>query len=288
MEPFYDHGGITLYCGECSKVMSLFDWSIDLTMTSPPYDGLRDYKGYTFDFPSIAAQLWRVTSIGGVVVWVVADQTINGSETGTSFRQALGFMDLGFRLHDTMIWQRHSMGGAGNPKLRYSSDFEYMFILTKGKIRIIPNLITRISKYGNARLTGTTRKNRYKGDGGKDVKKKFNQQRQQKTTVIPNVWKINAGFNLSSKDKISFEHPATFPEALARDHILSWSNPGDLVLDPMCGSGTTLKMAQQLGRRAIGIEISEEYCYITIDRLRQPSFWSIPTTSPPKTLPGCP
>ena len=245
--------------GHCADVMATWDDDcIDLTVTSPPYDNLRTYEGYDFDFEEIANQLWRVTKKGGVVVWVVGDATVNGSETGTSFRQALYFMGLGFTLHDTMIYNKS--GPSYPSQNRYYQVFEYMFIFSKG----IPSSINLIED----------RKNKWNGSWGK------RSRRNKKGELISgdkipssdygirfNVWTIDGGKGFSTKDDFAFGHPAIFPEALARDHILSWSNPGDLVLDPMCGSGTTLKMAKQTGRNFIGIDVSENYCKIAQKRV---------------------
>jgi len=246
-----------VYSGDCALLMSeLPPSSIDLTVTSPPYDNLRDYHGYTFDFKSIAFELFRVTKPGGVVVWVVGDATVNGSETGTSFRQALHFMELGFNLHDTMIYQTDKQPQNGN---RYEPKFEYMFILSQCKPTTF-NPIREPAIYAGKKSSPITynvdgTKKEWWGDGVvKDMK------------VLGNVWYIPSGKGKSTTDKI--EHPAMLPEALARDHIISWSNPGDIVLDPMCGSGTTLKMAKQSGRQFLGFDVSVAYCEIARKRIK--------------------
>lgn len=247
---------VTLYCGECAEVMAreIADGSIDLTVTSPPYDNLRTYKGFIFDFEAIAAQLWRVTKTGGVVVWVVADATINGSETGTSFRQALHFMGLGFNLHDTMIWSKPNFAGVGALQCRYAPTFEFMFIFSKGSPVTFNPIKDRRCFTAGSQKSGTIRN----ADGS--MKRMSNEGRtQQEFGQRFNVWQINP--------KTTNGHPAPFPEALARDHIVSWSNPGDVVLDPMCGSGTTLKMAVLAGRRAIGIDVAAEYVELTQKRI---------------------
>lgn len=263
MTPYYERDGITIYCGECSQVMRdiLPDNHIDLTVTSPPYDNLRTYNGYTFDFEAIAAQLWRVTTAGGVVVWVVADATVDGSETCTSDIQKLYFRGLGFNVHDTMIYQTDKPPMNDN---RYQACFEFMFVFSKGKPKSFNPIMIQSSKAGERRIGITYRQE------NNSLKKQWRGGTYSPTTIKQSIWYYPAG-------GINVNHPAPFPEALARDHIISWSNPGDLVLDPMLGSGTTAKMAQQLGRRCIGIEISEEYCRIAVDRLRQPSFFSLPT-----------
>lgn len=255
----------TLYCGDCAQVMAqhIADNSIDLTVTSPPYDNLRTYNGYTFDFEAIAAQLWRVTKPGGVVVWVVGDATINGSETGTSFRQALHFMALGFNLHDTMIYEKN---GASYPNQeRYYQVFEYMFVLSKGAPKTYNPIKDRENRwFGQKWSKGRTRRNK---DGSLTRQDWYDKDAGSKFGVRYNIWRIFVGAGYSHTDDLAMSHPGTFPEALARDHILSWSNPGDVVLDPMCGSGTTLKMALLNGRRAIGIDVSAEYVELARQRI---------------------
>ncbi len=249
----------TIHCGECGESMRrhLPDKSIDLTVTSPPYDNLRDYNGYTFEFEPIAAELWRVTKPGGVVVWVVADATVKGSETGTSFRQALGFMGLGFRLHDTMIYGKDKPPMNDN---RYQSSFEFMFVFSKGKPKTFNPI--KVSKSTNDKR-GAKPFHRNKGTG---MVNGFSKPKE-KTKIKDNYWFYVASGGNSTKDKIAHQHPAIFPEALARDHIISWSNPGGLILDPMCGSGTTLKMAVEQGRQYIGIDISREYVNLASKRV---------------------
>jgi len=248
----------TLYEGDCLEVMKgLPADSIDLTVTSPPYDNLREYKGFTFDFEGVAQQLYRVTKKGGVVVWVVGDATIKGSETGTSFRQALYFKEIGFNLHDTMIWNKQNCSSIGSMN-RYENIFEYMFILSKGKPKTAniitdkPNKRAGELQYGSIRQKdGTVRKT---SQYGKRAIAEFGRR--------SNVWNVFPA--KSPKERL---HPAPFPEQLAQDHIVSWSNPGDTVLDPFAGSGTTLKMAEETGRDSIGIEISSEYCNVIRERM---------------------
>jgi DNA modification methylase len=261
---------VRLHLGDCLEVMRGFEPDcIDLTVTSPPYDNLRTYKGYTFDFEGIARELYRVTKPGGVVVWVVGDATINGSETGTSFRQALHFMELGFFLHDTMIYEKN--GSQLPDSVRYLQCFEYMFVLSKGKPKTT-NLIE-------------DRKNRFieRWGKGQTVREANGEMTQRKHHIGNqygrrfNIWRINNGYGYTAEEDYAYDHPAMFPEALARDHILSWSNPGDLILDPMMGSGTTGKMAVKYERNFIGIEIAAEYHAIAERRIRdaqaQPSLW---------------
>ena len=243
--------------GDCLDVMkTLEDNSIDLTVTSPPYDNLRTYNGFTFDFEGIAKELYRVTKDGGVVVWVVGDATIKGSETGTSFKQALYFKEIGFNLHDTMIYRKlNPMPVKSN---RYLPCFEYMFVFSKGKPKSVSLIREKTLATGKEKYTGTQQENGRFGSYGK----KRNLERDKY-----NVWDIKVGSNQTTKDKIAFQHPAIFPEKLAEDHILSWSNEGDTILDPMAGSGTTLKMAKKNNRNYIGIEISPEYIEIINKRL---------------------
>ncbi len=246
--------GSHIYLGDNVSVLRLAvpDASVHLTVTSPPYDNLRTYNGFTWDFESLAQELYRVTKPGGVVVWVVADATVNGSETGTSFRQALYFKECGFNLYDTMIWQKPSPSTPTEG--RYYATFEYMFVFSKGK----PASLNLIVDRPNA-TAGT-----YRG-----VQTRYNAEERKYTGekhLVPefsrhfNVWTIGV-------DRNGGGHVAVFPEALARDHILSWSSPGDTVLDPFLGSGTTGKMSVELGREFIGIEISEEYLKIAQTRI---------------------
>ena len=246
--------------GNCVEVMKSFDEnSIDLTVTSPPYDNLRTYKGYVFPFEEIAKQLYRVTKPGGIVVWVVADATITGSETGTSFKQALHFKEIGFNLHDTMIFQKT------NPipqiyRKRYNNIFEYMFVFSKGEVKT-HNAIKVDCLHAGLQLNGTTYKNYSKGEQkrekmAKPVKKK---------KIKGNIWEYVVG--KKAEDQEAKGHPAPFPCALARDHINSWTNEGDIVLDPMNGSGTTCISALQLNRQYIGIDMSHEYCEIACKRI---------------------
>jgi len=245
--------------GDCLEVLKTFpDKSVDLTVTSPPYDNLRDYNGYSFDFKGIAKELFRVTKDGGVVVWVVGDATIKGSETGTSFKQALYFKEIGFNLHDTMIWSKPTFTATGALKTRYAQTFEYMFVLTKGKIKTFNPIKDRKNKtfgkgkkHGSVRQSdGTTKPQSSQGKLIAEYGQRFN------------VWNITPENSNSNRF-----HPAQFSETLAQDHILSWSNKGDVVLDPMCGSGTTLKMAKKNNCDFIGIEISKKYCEIANNRL---------------------
>lgn len=247
-----------IYCESNLETMKrMQDNFVDLTVTSPPYDGLRDYKGYSFPFEDIAKELYRITKQGGVVVWNVADATINGSETGTSFKQALFFKEIGFNLHDTMIYSKINYMPLNDK--RYENAFEYMFILTKGKIKTFNPL--KESKT-------TENNNLKKWHRYSDGTYRVNQSTSESTDKVrSNIWDYVIGSAVSD-DKISFNHPAIFPEKLCADHILSWSNEFDLVYDCFMGSGTTAKMAHIYKRNWIGSEISKEYVDIANKRLK--------------------
>ena len=250
-----------ILCGACQEVLaSLKEECVDLTVTSPPYDNIRDYKGYSFeeeDFRAIIRQLFRVTKKGGVVVWIVGDATMNGSESGTSFRQALGFMEGGFKLHDTMIYEKNTSSfPAKRTGKRYTQIFEYMFVFCKGKIKTGNLICDKPNKWAGWTNWG---KNTQRGKDGK-LKKTKDIKPVPEFSPRNNIWRYNVGKGFNSSDKESHSHPAIFPEKLAEDHILSWSNEGDVVLDPFVGSGTTCKMAKKNKRHYIGIDISEEYC----------------------------
>ncbi len=251
--------------GDCLTLMDdMPENSVDLVVTSPPYDNLRDYNGYSFDFEGIARELYRVVKDGGVVVWVVGDAVIDGSETGTSFKQALYFKEIGFRLHDTMIYEKTAAYPASDKSNRYSQTFEYMFILSKGEPKTTNLIRDRKNKWGGMTSFGT--QSERLADGSLKKRRKIF---VAEIGIRFNIWNYATGRGMSTLDEIAFEHPAIFPEKLAADHIKSWSNEGDIVLDPMCGSGTTCKMAQQLKRNFIGIDISEEYVKIARERTKQ-------------------
>jgi len=252
-----------IVCGDNVEVLSgLPDACIDLTVTSPPYDNLRTYGGHSWDFDALAVQLARVTKPGGVIVWVVADATVNGSETGTSMRQALHFMDVcGLNLHDTMTYEKHNAPPTG--KGRYYQAWEYMFVLSKGKPKTFnPIYEPRRNACNDKR---THRVKAFQRDVNGEMKKKEYTIRDN----VPrrNVWSYLVGGGNSAEVMTAHKHPAIFPYALAKDHIASWSNPDDVVLDPFSGSGTTCKAAKELNRQWCGIEINPEYCAIAEARL---------------------
>lgn len=243
-----------IYNENCLDTMArMKDNFIDLTVTSPPYDNLRTYKGFEFDWQKVIKELYRTTKEGGVVVWIVGDATIKASETGTSFKQALYAIECGFKLHDTMIWNKGGFTAVGALKTRYAQVFEYMFVFVKGKLKTFNPLKDRLNK----KQTGTFLKNKRLADGTMGEVGKYGQRNKYGQRF--NIWK------LANTDRS--KHPAIFPEKLVKDHITSWSNEGDLVYDPFMGSGTTAKMTKLNNRNYIGSEISEEYCDIANERL---------------------
>lgn len=262
-----------IYNEDCLKtLLNIEDNTIDLTVTSPPYDNLRTYNnhisgkktefnGYSFDFESIAKELYRTTKDGGIVVWVVGDSTEKGSETGTSFRQALFFKEIGFNIHDTMIYMKNNFSNPSSN--RYHQIFEYMFVLSKGKPKTFNSIKDRKNVYGGQ--IGSWGKNTSRQVDGNMVerKKKIIEEYGQRY----NVWTYKTSKN-GQEDEIAYQHPAIFPIQLVKDHIISWTNPGDLVFDPFMGSGTTAKAAVETDRSYLGSEISEEYYNICIKRLK--------------------
>ena len=248
---------ITLIQGDClEKMKDIADGSIDLTVTSPPYDNLRTYNGYTFDFEGIAKELYRVTKQGGGVVWIVGDATIKGSETGASFKQALYFKECGFNLHDTMIWEKTAIFPHHINAKRYKQQFEYMFVLSKGNINT-HNPIFDVPNKSAGKVINIKCKIKTKNNGKYNGKTKTIDSSEYR--MRSNIWK---------ESQVGVEgHPAPFPEKLVFDHIMSWSNENDTVLDCFLGSGTTGKMAKQLNRNFIGIEISPEYLKIAESRI---------------------
>jgi site-specific DNA-methyltransferase (adenine-specific) len=247
-----------IICGDSLELMKeIPSESIDFVITSPPYDDIRNYNGYKFEFEKIANELFRVMKKGGVVIWVVGDATIDGSETGTSFKQALYFKEVGFRLHDTMIYYKNNpMPQTGN---RYHQHFEYMFCLSKESPKTF-NPLTEKTKYSGL----ANMKNR--GQNGSLNYEKIERTKEKK---VGNVFFYSVGGGISTKDKIAYQHPAIFPEKLVADQIWTWTNEGDIVFDPFMGSGTTIKVAYLMNRKWIGMDISEEYCQIAEERLKQ-------------------
>lgn len=246
---------------DCLEGLKLLDNnSIDLVVTSPPYDGLRTYNGYSFDFENIAKELYRVINDGGVVVWIVNDSTVKGSESGTSFRQALYFKEIGFNLWDTMIWRKTNPIPNDTRQNRYIQAFEYMFILSKGKPKTC-NYLKEKSKCGG-KVTNNTSQIKANGNSRDDRKEARKGMIVNEYKILTNIWDCSS-VHKNEKTK----HPAQFPEKLIQDHILSWSSEGDIVLDPFMGSGTTAKMAKLNDRKFIGFELSKEYCEIAENRI---------------------
>lgn len=249
----------TIICGDnCEVMRTLPSESIDLVVTSPPYDDLRTYGGHSWDFYGVAWNLKRLLKPGGVIVWVVSDATKDGSETGTSMRQALHFQSIGLSL-ETMVWNKGACGGAVGSNDWYYQSWEYMICASKGRPKTVNRIKDRPNVSSGQFASGTKRlKNGELVKEGKGfVVDEFGLRR--------NVWEFSVGSYVGHGNS----HPAPFPEALARDHILSWSNEGDIVLDPFSGSGTTAKMAKHNGRRFIGIEVNPEYVEISNKRLAQ-------------------
>lgn len=233
-----------IYNENCLDTMAkMKDNFIDLTVTSPPYDNLREYNGYSFDFEDIAKELYRVTKEGGIIVWVVGDETKKFNESGTSFKQALYFKELGLNLLDTMIYYKQNYAPAYPTLRRYANQFEYMFIFSKGR----PNTFNPIQK---TKVRNKKEKVAYRQKDG-SLKRKV-KEKGRETKDASNVWSFAVGGNITG-------HPAVFPEELVRDHIYTWSNEGDLIYDPFMGSGTTAKMAHLWKRNWLGSELSKEY-----------------------------
>jgi len=260
-----------IYNEDCLTTMANLPFnSIDLTVTSPPYDDLRTYNnfvktgtsefnGYSFPFEKIAKELFRITKEGGVVVWVVGDSTTSGNETGNSFRQALFFKECGFNLFDTMIYSKPPRGACGN-NTTYWQTFEYMFILSKGKPKTLNLIKDRQNKESRSGDQGTKR---LRTGELLQVKRGGYGEYGRRT----NIWEYRIGKGHSTNDQIAHEHPAIFPESLALDHIRSWSNEGDLVYDPMIGSGTVAKMCMLENRHYLGSEINPDYCRLANERI---------------------
>lgn len=253
---YYRHKKGIIFCENCLDTMSrMKDNYIDLVVTSPPYDNLRNYKGYSFDFESTAKELYRIIKKGGIVVWVVGDATVKGSETGTSFKQALYFKEIGFNLHDTMIYAKNNPVPLTHN--RYEQQFEFMFILAKGKPKVFNPI--KIATKTNQTYRYRGRSKNYESSYSVRAREEYTRTKPDK--IDYNIWFYSVGTNDKTK------HNAPFPEQLANDHIISWSNESDLVYDPFLGSGTAAKMALINNRYFIGSEISEEYCEIAKNRI---------------------
>lgn len=273
--PFHQETGIAIYHGDSAEIIDDLHIKADLIVTSPPYDGLRDYGIPDFDFPAMAQACVNALKPGATLVWIVADGFINHTKSATSMKQALAFIDLGLNLHDVMVY--HKQGLFNRTNVRYAQAWEYMFILTKGK----PKTVNLLHDRPNA-TAGRKTLNYYNGFGrrpdGRIAAPAKNPPSGPTATpeqgIRTNIWSYPVGGNGNQTGNAHYknEHPARFPLALARDHILSWSNPGDTVLDPMAGSGTTIRAAKDLGRLATGIDIKESYCRSITEWLAQEVF----------------
>ena len=273
--PFYSQNDIDIYNLDClAYLKTLPDNSIKFTLTSPPYDDIRDYKGYSFPFEDIAKELWRTTKSGGVIAWNVADATVKGSETGTSMRQALYFMSLGFRLHDTMIYAKKNPMPAGVSSKRYHQAWEYIFVLSKDAPETFNPIMVK-AKFGHLEANMKHR--------GRDGEIKYTKTKRNEFTKVRNILEYNIGGGHSTKDKVAFGHPALMPEQLAHDMITTWTNEGDQVFDPFSGAGTTAKMCLLSNRKFHGTELSLEYCELSKTRIDQTLNPLVPTVKPKKS-----
>jgi site-specific DNA-methyltransferase (adenine-specific) len=253
---------ITLVSGDAIYEMKkIANDSIDCIITSPPYDSIRTYNGYCdFDFEKfklVAIESLRVLKQGGCIVWIVADQTKNGSETGTSFRQALYFQSIGFNIHDTMIWSKNGFTDVASLRYRYAQTFEYMFVLSKGKLKTFNPIKDKPNKWKGTRVHGTIRL------PNGETKPKTNNKVLAEFGQRYNVWKYDSA--LSNNERTG--HPAQFPVRLITDHVKSWTNENDVVLDMFMGSGTTGVVCKRLNRNFIGIELNPEYFEMAVDRI---------------------
>lgn len=240
--------------------------SIDMVITSPPYDDLRSYEDkvvWSYEvFKKVARELYRVVKKGGVVVWVIGDKTEKGNKSLTSFKQGLYFQKIGFKMYDVIIYEKT---GTGPPHPnRYFNAFDYMFVLSKGKPKTINLLKDKKNAWAGYTTYGDVTRREKDGSLTNKGRKTVNEY-----GVRTNVWKYKNGKKFSTKDEIAYKHPAIFPEQLVEDHILSWSRPGDLILDPFGGSGTTAKIAEKLKRDWILIDAVDDYCDIARKRIEE-------------------
>lgn len=250
-----------IYNESCITTMNrLEDNSVDLVVTSPPYDNLRTYgnvSDWNYEtFKEIAQELSRTLKEGGVIMWNVQDATIKGSRTGTSFKQALYFMECGLSLHDHLIWQK-----TGTPfpsTIRYRNVWENMFVFSKGKPKHFDPILRK-------NVTGGDSRNRRR-ERNKDGELVMQERRVEvkEWGIENNVWYISNHFKKGDRKRIE-NHPAIMPEEIVKRHIQSWSKEGDLVYDPFSGSGTTSKIALEMGRNYLGSEINTEYYKASVD-----------------------
>jgi site-specific DNA-methyltransferase (adenine-specific) len=255
---------INIYNEDClSGIQKLNDNVVDFVITSPPYDDLRDYNGYTFDFDyfmKLSQELYRVLKVGGVIIWVVSDKTDDGSESGTSFKQALYFKEIGFKLYDTMIFAKKNYINKNHR--RYEQAFEYMFVLSKG----IPKSFNPIKV--PCIHEGKPRSGTYRHEKNGKLKKLNTPGKVKSTKIKSNIWYYTVGKNCT-KLKAAHTHMAIFPDQLVEDHIKSWTEENDLILDPFIGSGTVARICKILKRNFIGYEISTEYCNLANSLLKE-------------------
>jgi len=267
-----------IYNMDCVEGMKLINNDIiDLTITSPPYSNIRNYEGYDWNLELVAKELYRITKNGGIIVWVVGDKTKNGTEELLPYKQCLFFNSIGFNVWDTMIYAKNNCPFPSN--VRYNQQFEFMFIFSKGKVKTFNPIkelksekeIEKIKK-GTINFKSKSFRNKdgttSRADSNKNMLKRIENSGKNLEKTKGNVWFYNSGYMVSSKDKVSFKHPATFPEKLAEDHILSWSNENDLIFDPFMGSGTTAKMAKLNNRNYLGFDSSKKYCDIANERIK--------------------
>ena len=257
MKYYYEDKWVKIIHGDCREILPSLDVKVDLVLTSPPYDNLREYGGHEWNFDATARELIKCLLVGSVIVWVVADATIDGSETGTSLKQALKFKELGLNLHDTMIYQTNKPPLTHN---RYEQCWEFMFVFSLGKPKAW-NPILIPSQYAGQKRTATMRQD------SDELSNRSAKGIVGEMRIKENIWYMPRSSNSDGTER--FGHPATFPNQLANDHILSWTNENNLILDPFLGSGTTCYCAKKLNRYSIGIEIEEKYCEIAAKRCSQ-------------------
>ncbi len=264
--PYYQDSAVTLFHGD-SAVLLEDVAGIDLCVTSPPYDALRDYGGQKWNFEDVAYWTERALKAGGILVWIVGDQASDWSESMTSFHQALHFHGLGMGLLDTMIYEKENVAFERHGHRTYAQNFEFMFVFSKGRPKAFNPIRDKKNVRHGETLTGTVRK-----PEGHMVQSHSYGREIREFGIRGNVWRYAVGRGHTTEDIYAHAHPAMMPEALAKDHIISWSDAGDTILDPHAGAGTVLKAAKQLGRKAIGIEIEERYCEIAAKRMSQEVF----------------
>ena len=250
----------TFVLGDCLEVMKTIpDNYFDMIITSPPYDNLRNYTNdleWTFEsFKKIAKELFRVCKEGASLVWIVNDEKIKGCESLTSFKQCIEFVNIGFNLNDSMIWNKGGFSAVGALKTQYAPVFEFMFVFCKGKLKTFNPLKDRENKHKGKLIQKTKRQIDGTTIKGKSyISSDFGQRF--------NVWEI-----APQRQKGDDKHPAPFPINLIEDHVKSWSNENDMILDCFAGSGTTAIACENTNRKWVCIEISEKYANLAVDRI---------------------